>query len=225
MAKRKSWLERVARIEPGITVGQWLYDRVANNWQWILPLLGGSGMSYLASVSSWLNSYGSVAWGAVGIVSFLIIALVIWILASARERWAQAEYYQEIAKPSEDVNPLDSNFEHKRFSVQTFFSHFYILNKGKFFKECDIVGPGAIALIADCKLYEPELFHCDFVVRKPSQNKSFTAAGFERTTFERCRFFNVTLLIDQDLASKLNVIGDAANFIGAYPKDEPASTG
>src|SRR5689334_3123324 len=74
--RKSNLIANLIRIEPGISLGQWAFDRVSNNWDRLAALfVGGGGMSYLASITDWVKSYGPVAVGAIGLFS----ALAIWI--------------------------------------------------------------------------------------------------------------------------------------------------
>src|SRR5687767_4239237 len=44
MAEKPKWFLRLIRYEPGLTLGQCLCDRIANNWTTIVSLLGGLGV-------------------------------------------------------------------------------------------------------------------------------------------------------------------------------------
>jgi hypothetical protein len=110
-----SLLRRILRIEPGVTLGQWIYDRFANNWQSIIALfLGLGGMSYLAAVTDWLRAWGPVAWGTIGLVSALIIAIGISLfsyLRSAKEAAdARAILDKTVSKSPDRVNTLNNEF-------------------------------------------------------------------------------------------------------------------
>jgi hypothetical protein len=82
MAEKQNWFFRLIRYEPGISLGQWAYDRIASNWDRLVAIfVGVGGMSYLASITDWIKDWGPAGIGAIGIVS----ALIIWIGLS----WAQ----------------------------------------------------------------------------------------------------------------------------------------
>ena len=56
-----SLLRRVLRIEPSISLGQWAYDRAANNWQAIILFFGGGGgLTYLAVITEWTSAWGPI---------------------------------------------------------------------------------------------------------------------------------------------------------------------
>jgi hypothetical protein len=220
MAKQERGLfATVARIDPSISVGQWAYDRIIGNWAAIVTIASGGGMTYLASITKWLNHYGPVAWGAVGIGSALVVALITYIMSIAKKYRANAYYLQESAKPTEHVNPLESSFERKRFRVHEFFSSFLLINKGKSFTECDIVGPGSIALIQNCTVTDAHLLQCDIVVVKAGLNTILGAAGFDTAIFNRCRFFNVTMIVTEETALQMKATlkpgSEGLNFLRA----------
>jgi len=45
------FFRKILRLEPGISLGQWLWDKIGNNWTWLLSLLSAGGMTYLAALN------------------------------------------------------------------------------------------------------------------------------------------------------------------------------
>jgi len=45
------------KIEPGISLGQWVYDRIAGSWPWIVSIVAGGGYCQLGD--PWPERLGS----------------------------------------------------------------------------------------------------------------------------------------------------------------------
>src|SRR5579872_5691880 len=63
VAGMRTFLRRIFRWEPGISLGQWAWDRITANWQWALSLLGTGGFFGWAAVN--FDRIASHGWGAV----------------------------------------------------------------------------------------------------------------------------------------------------------------
>src|SRR5687768_17476745 len=89
----------------------WLVDQAIEHWATLAVLIGGAAMTYLASVSTFFNQYGPVGWGAAGIISALLLAVIFWIAAKAVDAFADAQVKKSMAVPPTTVNPLRTHFE------------------------------------------------------------------------------------------------------------------
>jgi hypothetical protein len=68
-------------------------DKFIEHWPTLVSLvITGGGMTYLASISDWLKPYGPVGWGAVGMLSILLIVVVYFIYGISKQRLALADY-------------------------------------------------------------------------------------------------------------------------------------
>src|SRR3712207_1469888 len=122
----RNLLSRILKIEPGVSFGQWIYDRISNNWDRLAALfVATGGMSYLASITQWVEAWGPFGIGTAGILSGLAIwvgiALAQSLRAKAEERRSQAALYAALAQQPKTVNPLADTFDKVRLSAQDFF--------------------------------------------------------------------------------------------------------
>src|ERR1700755_3483815 len=87
---------RILGWEPGISLGQWVYDKVVGNWALLSSLFGGGLMSYAAAVTEWIAPWGALGWGSIGLVSAILILLALsvsrYAYSVAESRRAQATY-------------------------------------------------------------------------------------------------------------------------------------
>src|SRR4051812_16679656 len=71
----------------------WLGSKAIERWPELVTLLvGGGGMTYLARAGAWLAPYGPVAWGGIGLLSMLVIALAYFLISVGRSRRAISTY-------------------------------------------------------------------------------------------------------------------------------------
>jgi hypothetical protein len=116
------WLQRLLRYEPGISLAQWIYDKIAGNWPALVAMVaGGGGMAYLAAITEWLNAWGPIAWGMTFSFGALVIALLIAIFVWASDKIAQKKLRSALIMQSRRVNPLSRNFDHEVIDIVDFF--------------------------------------------------------------------------------------------------------
>lgn len=148
----KGPVSRILRIEPGISLFQWAYDRIANNWAALLTLLGASGMSLLAAITDWTRAYGVFGVAGVG-VGF---ALLIWLVAAAarnllakaavhRSERAAIERWQEQV---DSFNPLDVEFHKKRIKISELAHPVSNSVSGKKITDCELIGPANLFFLS-----------------------------------------------------------------------------
>lgn len=183
----------------------WLWDWAIDHWFQIAVTLSGVVVAKIAAVSKWLGGYGPIAWIAAGLLFVVIVsvtyALVRWLIAKAKLAKTESQYREALARVPRSVNPLLSSFEKERLRVSDFYAPFSLLNEGKTFRDCEIIGPGCVAMLGQCSLFEPHLIACDVVAVKSAHVK--TAVGFSKSAFHNCKFINVTLMVPFDAARDL----------------------
>jgi hypothetical protein len=60
----------------------WLVDQAIEHWPSVIFSAAGSAlMAYLASITAWISQYGPVAWGAVGVATFLSLSLAFFLIS------------------------------------------------------------------------------------------------------------------------------------------------
>jgi hypothetical protein len=203
-------IRQILKLEPGISIGQWCWDRVTGNWVWLLSLSGGGGMGYLAAITSWIAPWGPIGWGAVGLVSFLIcmvaLASVAAVRGYAKSQNALARFAEESPKTT-TVNVLQDNFSTKIIKLADFYHPYFLPKKYIKFRDCEINGP-ASSLLSGGGMESSRLVDCDVVIIN-DVIQAFTIMKFENCTFERCVFFRMTFFVTSSQAITMkNKIGN-----------------
>jgi hypothetical protein len=193
-------VSRILKIEPGISLGQWAYDRISHNWDRIgTAFVGAGGMSYLASITDWLAPWGPAGIGGVGLIS----GLALWIglayaqslRAMTEERRSRVKLHEALTVQPKTVNPLSDAFENTRISVQDFFSPFGLPNRYKRFSRCEIIGPGTVVL-SGCSIVRnediPVFQECNIMIIR-NRFRIMSVTVFAGCTFIDCSFFKCTV--------------------------------
>ena len=146
-------LKRALRIEPGISMLQWIYASGIWLWTVALPAVASGGvMSYLASITDWMSAVGPLGIGAAGLLSAQVVHIGLshasYRRALARERIAFADAQQRWAKQVDTINPLDKEFFRKRINVNEICHPISRRVTGKKFIDCQFVGGTSITFIA-----------------------------------------------------------------------------
>ena len=107
--------------------GLWsLINLLRDAWPSLLALaLGGSGLSYLAAITGWMQPYGPNGWGLAFFVgAFLALGLMyIWTVIASR-RFANRQV--ELSVTTTGVNPRERRFEKQRLQLASFYSEFHV---------------------------------------------------------------------------------------------------
>lgn len=174
----------------------WLVDFAVEKWPYILAAVGGTVMTVLAAVTKWLAVYGPVAWGAIGIASFLILAGGLRVIATAQQILAHNRFAKK-REQTTGINPLDDHFSRQRINLADFFHPFYKPTRLAKFQDCEVFGP-AVIIIMSGTLDGCTFNGCEAVIVK-RQVMVIGAIAFEKCTFERCAFYRVTFLLVKEL--------------------------
>lgn len=165
-------LQRILKIEPGISLGQWAFDKVIGNWERVSALfVAGGGMSYLAFITEAVRPWGPLGIGAVGMLS----ALTAWIGLGAAQnfrgkaalRRAESAALTKWQERVDTTNPLSPEFHTKRIGWLDIAHPISRRIENKRFIDCEILGPANIVLVRDVQLDSVTFIDCDFVVVKP----------------------------------------------------------
>ncbi len=190
--------KRIVRYEPGISLAQWLYDRIANNWDRLLAaFIAGGGMSYLASITGWMAAWGPLGVGAAG----LFAAAVVWVClawaaslrASAQRHRAEASAIEKWKERVDAINPLLPEFNRQRIRVADLAHPIAQSIADKRLIDCELIGPANLALLGGH--FQGVVFmNCDIVVARlgiPVRN----AVAVRNVTMIGGAIWNCTLLL------------------------------
>ena len=178
-----------------------LVDLAINHYPTVLSVVFGTGMIYLASISKWLEPYGPVAWGGVGIISVFLLSLAFYWAGWARRHFAIASYAENKGKNS-SVNTLSPTHTHERINLGDFYHPYLEPTSQVRFQDCHIYGPALVAMFGAGYLSGVKLPDCDVVILSDEQmrGKSRPPLGavlFVGCTFINCSFYRVTFLLPQ----------------------------
>jgi hypothetical protein len=199
-------MARIFRLESGMSLWQAVVDYIASKWlEVIIVFIGGGGMAYLAAITAWLQPWGPVAWGAIAIISAIIIWITFFVVAfiasKKSESQARANLEETLSKNRDRINRLDRHFSRVVIAPSDLFMPYDPVLEAKQFTECDFIGPGVILFIDRCEVLAANFLACNFVVfddKRPANIQG--TLGFRSSRFEKCRFVNMTFLIPASIA-------------------------
>lgn len=205
-----SFLKKLLRVEPGISLIQWAYDITASNWdKFLVVFVAAGGMSFLTYITEALRVYSPASWGFAGLLGLLIGAAVNALLARASSWRADAEYAKAVTRTGMKINPLKAEFTDERIDIREFYSRSQRPHKRKTFINCEFVGPGSMAIFSEVLMSKPEFIYSDVVpIVKGVLN---SRAMFSDCTFVNCKFINMTIFMPYT---------DAESIYNAHDIDE-----
>lgn len=166
-----AFIRKILHIESGISLAQWIYDTLANNWPRLVALfIAGGGMTYLSTITEWARSIGPAGIGGIVISTVLLTNLLLSkaqdFRAQARERNALASASTRWAETVDSVNPLDANFQKKRIRITDLAHPLTNRITAKKFSECQLTGPANIVFVNGCNLIGVSFGNCDMILTK-----------------------------------------------------------
>jgi len=190
---------------------RWLWDWLIEHWPQILMVGGAGVMTYLASIAAWLQKYGPLAYGVIGLGTYLLLMVGYWLYGITRKNVASSRLADERWKTS-SINPLDGNFTKQRIKLSDFFNPFYVPVRSAKFQGCELLGPANIILIG-CNLSNDAFNGCQAVITEEGKHL-IGVTVFMNCIFEGCIFFQVTIyMTKQDYISMKQQTGSAMEII------------
>lgn len=195
-----SWLRKVLRIEPGVSLVWWLVERlwsIVTNWTLLGGLFGGAIMTYYSVATEWIAITGPAVVAGIGIGTACIISLVVsrtrlWTAQRAVEQ-ANRRYINARAALSA-VNPIDIVYTNQRIDVRDITRPLTDSVRGKTFVGCQIVGPVNIRLSGTTNLANPAGVRCESIYLDNNVEPTNVIWCID-CDFRNCELFNVTFLV------------------------------
>ena len=183
------------------SIGSLCVDWVMSNGiTLIVALIGGGGMTYLSSISAALNQYGFLAWIAVGLVTFVIIAFSFACFSFWEERRTLSDYTKK-SFYSKTSNPLSPQHKNEKVNLIDFYHPYYKAIKNVRFEGCDLMGP--VNLYVDGGTFDQCGFNdCEIVIVR-SDRLIKGVVPMVRPVFLNCNIYRVTLLMPFDMYNTL----------------------
>jgi len=185
---------------------QWLLDFLIERWPAILIGASSIAMTWFARASAFLQPYGPVAWGGVGIACAVLLSFAYRLWSVAYRSWVTTRFEVRRAETTA-VNPLAGQFSKQRLRLADFFHPFFQPTSGAKFEDCELLGPAAVWIVA-AQLLNSGFYDCEVVIVKEGANVRGVTA-FVNCIFDRCKFFSVTFFLtkDQYLGMKQQMVG------------------
>jgi len=197
------WLRRV-----------WQSVEFAHTAVWLFGIFGLAAiMTYLASITDWINAYGPLAWGGIGVATFVALTFGLYLYGRYQANSAHADYVNRKAQAS-TTNVLNPIHENERINLVDFYHPFYRSTENARFENCDLMGPAWINCDG-CQFLNDTFFECEIVIVRPDRPVR-GANRFKFCTFTRSNFYRVTFLMNhvsylqfpEDFRAGIPVISD-----------------
>lgn len=204
-----NWLKNILKWEPGVSLAQWAYDRIANNLQtFVTVFAAGGGMTYLGSITAWVAAWGPFGIGAAGLVSAMLTWVCLAIIASFRAKARLSEAHRAAIEKwkdrVDDVNPLLPEFHTKRLRLSDLASPINRAIESKRFIDCELLGPANL-ILSDVE-FDGVLFEgCDAVAVK-HMTPIHNAIHLQSIKMIGGKIWNCTLLIPLKEVSKFTAM-------------------
>lgn len=175
---------------------EWLWDKALGHWPEILvSVIGGGGMAYLARASAWLAPYGPVAWGGVGILALLLIALAYFLTTAGTARRRLSTYVVTKGSAS-TVNVLAPVHQDERVELSDFYHPYFHPTESVRFEHCELLGPANVVFDGGT-ISQSSLIDCEIVIVRADRPVK-GASLFRNCLIVRSRLYRVTLLMNHD---------------------------
>ena len=140
----------------------------------------------------WISEYGPVAWGAVVLVSALLIAMTFALMAWYKRTQVRTLYDAKLLESGLFINPLDNVFERKRIFINDFVLPSHRIIQNKTFIDCDLIGPGTIYFRTMNQVQPIREPRVDIVWLSPTA-VFYNGFIFDNCIFRNCSFQRITI--------------------------------
>ncbi|MCQ4161176.1 hypothetical protein NON00_14720 [Roseomonas sp. GC11] len=151
-------------------------------------------LAYFSKNLSIINNYGYIGWIFVGIFTFLIMSISIFISVFSYKNILHIQFSRKFLYNSDNINPLHHQFDMKRISVTTIAHPMEGTIKNKTFTKCELIGPANILLTGGGILTGTSFFNCDLVVLNDS-SEIFNAYLMQNCSIIDCSIYKCTLML------------------------------
>ena len=172
----------------------WLTDHVIEHWPaYVVLAISGGGTSYAARATSWITSYGPIAWVFCGLAGGLIGLCVYGVFVWLKGQKIEQDLVLLIGKRS-GVSPTLHNYEEQRIGLGEFFNPYYIPYRNKVFRRCQVWGPALVFLLRGGKFDRCGFKDVQIVIAKEKE-VIYGVIAFESPSFIDCEISNITLVM------------------------------
>lgn len=186
----KFW-EIVSRFNTAVSFGGTIYA---------VSAFGGIAMAYLAYATDWLEPWGPVAWGAIGIISAVLIASAIFLISISRARLAVTRYTTEATRRNA-VNVLAEVHQKEKIILADFYHPYFEPRNNIRFKGCELYGPCSV-FFSGGTFNSCGFIDCEIVIAR-SDRLVRGVTAFTLPYLLNCRLYRVTLFMNIQMFNSL----------------------
>lgn len=162
-------------------------------------LLPSTVVGAIVSWATWLGGVfqqnAPASWVYAGIAGALLTAIIMLIAAMALERFQLVRFRNGVFS-STQINPLDPIFTSRRIRFVDLAPPVGGIIENKTFIDCDLIGPFNLAFDM-CTFQQNSGQVVDALLVKKGLSP-LNGLGFRSCTFQRCRFYLVTFLVQEN---------------------------
>ena len=175
--------------------------------------------AWLASLSSTINAYGSIAWFAAGTLGALSVSIIWFLYSLARQYLGHSRLLDMRAIAPAAVNPLEMSFGSRAIKLIDAKDPIADCIVGKTFDRCDILGLAVVTVTGATAFLHCQMIDTDHVLIRPDA-AIHNVIVLDGCTFNRCRVIGLSFLIPPIAA---NIIPPGVNWITQPPQPQAAS--
>lgn len=228
MAKeaKKTVVGRVGEADPVFSMAQRAYDLITSQWPAIATFFAtGGGVTLLAYLTDWARALGPLGIGlivfAVAITAYLIVSLSLLWASKRQLNRASAEATDDWKKRTDNINPLDPDFNKRRIRISDLANPITKAIVNKKIINCELIGPANLAFVATRpgagSIQGVSFYDCDVVVARSDANIKNAYAFIDSLMIDGA-IYNCTLIVHPDLAHELHNMGANIITLTGYPE-------
>ncbi|WP_417884533.1 hypothetical protein [Vibrio rumoiensis] len=141
-----------------------------------------------------------LSWVSIGFLCAILIAAIFYLIKSAENQSAQAEYTRIVSQPKSHVNPLQESFKDLVIPVEDLRVPGAQVHENKHFKRCSFVGPAALALMGG-SFIRTDFNETGDIIPLPNNTFLTGIIVLKNCTVEDCKFYRTTLMVSEDQAN------------------------
>lgn len=206
MNKKKTESGRTWKLFSSVNTGLSLADRLWSMLVFFFVAAGGAGSGYMAKLDPVLKGLGPIYWFGIALLTSLILSVGCYLVMSGFYKRSMASYYDRLAVPKTQINPLDDSFKDSVIYVEDLRLPGVMLHSGKQFKRCKFVGPGTLALMGGtCNA--SKFTGCADAVVVPYEARLTGVVALKECFIDECEFISITLIVDPASAATFSAAG------------------
>jgi len=178
----------------------------------IVVAFGGTTTAIIANTSEVFKNYSLFISLLIGIATSIVLVILFYFINLSRKQSAQVEYFNKLSLHNSEINPLSESFLNKVINLSDLQLPLNQPHKQKLFKNCKIVGPGAIFI--DGGTYVSTNFHnSGHTLLVPESTNLTGVITLTNCTLSDCQLINVTIIAINNQASLSNFVRMGAEVV------------